>query len=138
MDRRKKAREPELAVCGSSSQVGKEELKGPRPQERNKPGGSRGPGWERPWLCVPGTLWPHHWGLWGRDGRMAVGRPWFGVVASPPTHFFPPCACNIRPVSSLNLLRVSTTWTSLVPTSLAHVCSFCESQWKPNHGLALF
>ena len=33
---------------GSSSQVGKEELEGPQPQERNKPEGTKGPEWEGP------------------------------------------------------------------------------------------
>lgn len=43
MDRRRKTCEPELALRGSSSQLGEEELEGPRPQERNKPEGPRGP-----------------------------------------------------------------------------------------------
>lgn len=72
MDRIEKAHEPELATWESSSQEGKERLEGPRAQERTKPEGTRGPG-----LCLPDTLWPHHWELWGRDGRMAVGRAWF-------------------------------------------------------------
>lgn len=48
MGGRKKDHESELALRGSSSQVGKEELERPQSQERNKPEGTRGSEWARP------------------------------------------------------------------------------------------